>query len=441
MPFALLDSCPDLFAHHARNPARFPALLESGGGQGWDMLMAYPDSVEIFSDTHLDQFFARLNECRRAVQPASDLELDPALAHLPFRGGWLLYLGYEALRMFEPAVAAWPSTAAEDFPSAALMQIPAAVLYDKHRHQTWVYADDKDLLQALSAEMQQQTASVHDAAVRVERMEEEPAPLFLSAVEKIHAYIRAGDVFQVNLSRRWQAEVSASPQAIYHALRRVNPAPFSAIVRFSAEHTLLSASPERLFRRHGSHLETRPIAGTVARGVDAEQDTQLRAALLAHPKERAEHIMLVDLERNDLGRVCVPGSIQVDDLMGVATYAFVHHIESTVSGQLSEGVSPQELLRALFPGGTITGCPKVRTMQIIRELESSPRGAYTGSFGYLNRDGDMDMNILIRSCSMTGKQLRFSAGAGIVADSVAERELAETRAKAKGMLRALGMTA
>ena len=438
MPYALLDTWPDLFAHHAQHPVEFPVLLESGGEQGWDMLMAYPGSVERFFDDNLAQFFERLHEVWRVTQQPPDL----TLAHLPFRGGWLLYLGYEALHVFEPTVVGWTDRK-DDFPQAVLMQIPAAVLQDKVRRQTWVYADDEVMLRELCVAMQRPPRLSVDAvdAVSVVGMTEEDANLFLDAVQKIQAYITAGDVFQVNLSRRWQAKVKTSPQAIYRLLRQVNPAPFSASVRFSAEHTLLSASPERLFRRQGSRLETRPIAGTIARVTDARQDDQLRAALLAHPKERAEHIMLVDLERNDLGRVCLPGSIRVEELMGISTYAFVHHIESTVSGKLRSDIVPLDLLRALFPGGTITGCPKVRTMQIIRELESSPRGAYTGSFGYLNRDGDMDMNILIRSFAMTGDQLRFSAGAGIVADSVAVRELAETRAKARGMLRALGIVA
>jgi anthranilate synthase component 1 len=161
--------------------------------------------------------------------------------------------------------------------------------------------------------------------------------------------------------------------------------------------------------------------------------------LLAHPKERAEHIMLVDLERNDLGRICQPGSIKVEEMMGVHTYAYVHHIESSITGRLQDGVTPAQILRALFPGGTITGCPKVRTMQIIRELEQTPRLAYTGSMGYLNLDGDMDLNILIRSFMLSGNQLNLRAGAGIVADSDPERELNETRAKAKGLLKALGI--
>jgi anthranilate synthase component 1 len=164
----------------------------------------------------------------------------------------------------------------------------------------------------------------------------------------------------------------------------------------------------------------------------------MREELLRHPKERAEHIMLIDLERNDLGRVCRPGSIEVNEMMSLESYAHVHHIVSNVRGRLREGITPGEVIRALFPGGTITGCPKVRCMEVIAELEEAPRGAYTGSMGYLNRDGSADLNILIRTLVQDGEQISLRAGSGIVADSIARNELEESRAKAKGLILALG---
>jgi anthranilate synthase component 1 len=185
-------------------------------------------------------------------------------------------------------------------------------------------------------------------------------------------------------------------------------------------------------------ISTRPIAGTRRRGDSAADDEDLSSELFAHPKERAEHIMLIDLERNDLGRVCKAGTVDVDEMMVLESYAHVHHIVSNVRGDLRDEVTPGEAIAAVFPGGTITGCPKVRCMQIIDELEAAPRGAYTGSFGYLNRDGSMDLNILIRTMVKQGNQIRFRAGAGIVADSEPQAELDEARAKAEGMLRALG---
>jgi anthranilate synthase component 1 len=251
-------------------------------------------------------------------------------------------------------------------------------------------------------------------------------------------YIAAGDVYQANLSRLWQGRSSATldPVSIYRRLRAANPSPFAAIMRHG-DFALMSSSPERLMSIRGNLVSTRPIAGTRPRGATPEQDARIVRSLLDNEKERAEHVMLIDLERNDLGRVCVGGSVEVDEYMCVETYAHVHHIVSNVSGVLREEVSPIQVIRALFPGGTITGCPKVRCMEIIAELEACGRGAYTGSVGYLNRDGGCDLNILIRTMTAEGGAIRFRAGAGIVADSNAAAELAETRAKAKGLLRAL----
>ncbi len=201
---------------------------------------------------------------------------------------------------------------------------------------------------------------------------------------------------------------------------------------------MVSASPERLVSVHGREVETRPIAGTRPR-VDGDDDAARISELVGHPKERAEHVMLIDLERNDLGRVCTPGSVVVDELMTVESYPHVHHIVSNVRGELKVDASPGAVIAAVFPGGTITGCPKIRCMQIIAELEDHGRGAYTGAMGWLNRDGDMDLNILIRSAEIEASVLRFRTGGGIVIDSDPQHELDETRAKARGMLRALGV--
>jgi anthranilate synthase component I len=259
-------------------------------------------------------------------------------------------------------------------------------------------------------------------------------------VRRAREYIIAGDIFQANLSRQWTASLApeADPAALYARLRRSNPGPFAGLARWG-EQAVLSSSPERLLRIHAGLVETRPIAGTRPRGANKAADTALERELIAHPKERAEHVMLIDLERNDLGRVCVPGSVRVDELMTVESYAHVHHIVSNVRGVLREAITPGQAIAAVFPGGTITGCPKVRCMQIIAELEGVGRGAYTGALGWLNRDGDMDLNILIRSATMAGDEVAFRTGAGIVIDSDPARELDETRAKARGLLRALGL--
>jgi anthranilate synthase component 1 len=267
---------------------------------------------------------------------------------------------------------------------------------------------------------------------------EPAAEVFLDAVSAARHRIAAGDIYQANLSRRWTAQLhpDVSQAEVYRRLRETNPAPFAGLADFGA-FAIVSSSPERLVRVVGGVAETRPIAGTRPRSSAPGADEQRRRDLLANPKERAEHIMLIDLERNDLGRICESGSVAVTELMVVESYSHVHHIVSNVAGRLRSHVTPGALLKAVFPGGTITGCPKVRCMEIIQSLEPVPRGAYTGSMGYLNRDGSCDFNILIRTMLVEKDQVKFSAGSGIVADSQPERELEETQAKAKGLLLAL----
>jgi anthranilate synthase component 1 len=248
----------------------------------------------------------------------------------------------------------------------------------------------------------------------------------------------AGDVYQANLSREWTAAIPEGVDAcdLHEALSLANPGPFAGLVRWNSV-DIISSSPERLLRVRDGIASTRPIAGTRPRSDDAAQDDGLSAELFAHPKERAEHVMLIDLERNDLGRICEAGTVDVDEMMVLESYAHVHHIVSNVEGRLRDDVTPGQAIAAVFPGGTITGCPKVRCMEIIAELEQGPRGAYTGSFGYLNRDGSLDLNILIRTMVKDGQRVTFRAGSGIVADSDPQAELEETRAKAEGMLRAI----
>ncbi len=267
------------------------------------------------------------------------------------------------------------------------------------------------------------------------------AQQYKQAVGRVKEYIAAGDVFQANIARFWTLLFdSADLLALYAQLRRVNSAPFSSFVRIESDAgdlCLVSASPERLFRMHSDgEVDTRPIAGT-RRRAEGDLDDSLRAEMLLSEKERAEHIMLVDLERNDLGRVCRPGSVEVNERMTVEQYATVQHIVSNVRGRLQVGKDVVDVFKAMFPGGTITGCPKVRCMEIIHELEEGARGPYTGSLGYIAWDGSADLNILIRSFWHYEDKLCWAAGAGIVADSDPEHELLETEHKAEGLLRAL----
>lgn len=435
MSIVRLTAIPDLFKLHTSYPAHYPVLLETAAGDGWHILMAYPTQWHRYDVDQGEDFFDQFHHAWHHEHTA---RFEDA-AHLPFRGGWFVYLGYELSHTLEPGVLI-RATTSTDFPAATLMRIPAAVLVNNITHEAWLFAESDVLISQMQQDISQHSSMALPDVV-LEALTEEPEEIFLEGVSAIQRYIAAGDVFQVNLSRRWRGRVGSRncAAALYQALRSQNPAPFAGIANLGDDNYILSSSPERLVQVKSGHINTRPIAGTHPRHPQALRDAQIRDELIAHPKERAEHIMLVDLERNDLGRVCVPGSVQVDELMAVTSYQHVHHIESTVSGQLRATITPLDVVRALFPGGTITGCPKVRTMQIIREMESSPRGAYTGSMGYINLDGDFDLNILIRSFMLSGQQLEFSAGAGIVADSDAERELNETRAKAKGMLRALGI--
>ncbi len=261
---------------------------------------------------------------------------------------------------------------------------------------------------------------------------------FSDIVARAKEYIAAGDVYQVNLSQRLSAAVQTSPLAIYSVLRELNPSPFAGFFDFG-DWQLVGCSPERLVKLEKGEVQTRPIAGTIHRGASKSEDKELRLKMTTDSKERAEHIMLVDLERNDIGRVCDYGSIRADQLLVTETYSHVSHIVSNITGKLNQDRDGFDLLRACFPGGTITGCPKVRAMEIIEELEPVRRGAYTGSMGYIGFNGDLDFNIIIRTLIIKDGIAHVQAGAGIVADSDPGREYEETLHKAEALVRATTM--
>lgn len=435
-----------------RWPARYPALLESAAeapqtgehdllpiADGRWFALGADGQVRDQEGRWLGDDFAAVLDARFRAE-TGQANLSPA----PFAGGWLLYLGYETTAQFEPRLRL-PAFDAADLPVALAVRTPAACL--RHREMAgrpgvWIGHAEPGaewLLDRLRTDQGTEPAGAIDMALPpLAGISEDLADRFLTGVERILDYLRAGDVFQVNLSRAWNAQFDGAvdPCVLYRHLRRSSPAPFAALLLWQ-DSAILSASPERLLRIRGRRIDTRPIAGTRPRVSDALRDAALRSELLAHPKERAEHVMLIDLERNDLGRICQPGSVRVDELMVLESYSHVHHLVSNVSGELRAEATPGDVLRALFPGGTITGCPKVRCMEIIAELEEVGRGPYTGAIGYLDRSGAMDLNILIRSAWLQGRALGFRTGAGIVADSVPERELLETRAKAAGLLSAL----
>ncbi len=428
---------PDLADLHATNPGRYPHLLESvahGTPQArYDILFAFPGET-LTADAaggFLEAFERRWRE--NTVEPTATADTPP------FTGGWFVFLSYELGTEIEPALGAWPREST--LPVAVATRFPAAVIRDHQTRTTLLVCEAEraaELMSRLRADVETLQA-VPSRDCDVTDVAEDDPQSFLNGVERVLEYIRAGDVFQVNLSREWRARLATpvAPVELYRRLRRTNPAPFAALMTLPGNRAVISSSPERLVRVEGNIVRTRPIAGTHPRSADATEDRQLSQALLAHPKERAEHVMLIDLERNDLGRVCRPGTVRVPEFMVLESYRHVHHIVSEVRGELRDGVTPAQVIRAVFPGGTITGCPKVRCMQIIAKLERAPRGAYTGALGYINRDGGMDLNILIRTLVQDGTSIRLRAGAGIVADSIPARELEETRAKAKGLLAAL----
>ncbi len=262
---------------------------------------------------------------------------------------------------------------------------------------------------------------------------------YLRAVENVGEYIRAGDIFQVNLSQRFEADLSISPYELYQRLRKINPAPFASYLDFDGV-SVVGASPERFLKVQGDWVETRPIKVTRPRGKSEAEDRALADELLASIKDRAENVMIVDLERNDLGRVCRYGTVRVTELAILETYPTVFHLTSTVKGRLCEDKDRIDLLKATFPGGSITGAPKVRAMEIIDELEPTRRSVYTGSIGYLSFSGEMDLNIVIRTFLVKGGRAYFQVGGGIIYDSEPEAEYVETLDKAKALIQALNLS-
>ncbi len=363
-----------------------------------------------------------------------------------FVGGAVGYLSYDVVRHFERL----PATAGDDLnvPDAAFLLADTLVIFDHAKHQLIVLANahntgDPDaayddavrridqILDALAAPLpyidECPEASDGDLRSNVTRAQ------FEANVRAAKEYIAAGDAFQIVLSQRFSRRTCAPPFTIYRALRALNPSPYMFFLRFSDDLALIGASPEMMVRLEEGIATVRPIAGTRPRGRDEAEDDALAAELLADEKERAEHVMLVDLGRNDLGRVCEYGTVRVPHMMIVERYSHVMHIVSQVQGRLRAGLSAFDLLRATFPAGTLSGAPKVRAMEIIEELEGTRRGPYGGAVGYFSFDGSMDTCITIRTMLMRGDQVYFQAGAGIVADSDPAREYEETVNKARAV--------
>jgi anthranilate synthase component 1 len=369
----------------------------------------------------------------------------------PFVGGAVGFFGYDLVRTVEPL--GEPNPDPLGLPDMALMITDAMVVFDHLRHELTIlacaFADSEGGIDAAYAraaatiaEMRERlrgavpapaSPSVSEPPKFVSNMEREE---FEAAVERIVEYVHAGDAFQVVPSQRFSAPAPVEAFSVYRGLRAVNPSPYMYFLEFG-DFQIAGASPEPLVKVSGRRVETRPIAGTSPRGRSEDEDRRFAERLINDPKERAEHVMLVDLGRNDLGRVCEYGSISVDELMVVETYSHVLHIVSQVSGTLREGVSAMDVLRSALPAGTLSGAPKVRAMQIIDELEKVKRCSYGGAIGYLSWDGDLDTAIHIRTVVVKDGQLHVQAGGGTVAEAKPSYEYIESVNKAKAVFRAV----
>jgi len=383
--------------------------------------------------------------------------LDSTVNNLPCSGGAVGYLGYDLGRFVENL----PSRAVDDLflPEACLGFYDLMLALDHQTNQVFVVSNGlpesalgprlararqrmeefKTCFEAFLSRRPKLPIEVNYAPAGQNIKKNFTPGAYLKAVQRARQYIIDGDIFEVNISQRFETELAIPPFELYLRLRSVNPAPFAAYLGFG-ELAVASSSPERFLRRKGNQVETRPIKGTIRRGKTPAEDETNAQWLLNSVKNRAENMMIVDLERNDLGRVCRYGTVKVTELAILETYPTLFHLTSTVVGELKAGVDQIDLLKATFPGGSITGAPKVRSMEIIDELEPTRRSIYTGSIGYLGFDGNLDLNIVIRTFLIKGKRACFQVGGAVVFDSEPEAEYEETMVKARALFKALNVT-
>lgn len=354
---------------------------------------------------------------------------------LPFVGGAIGWLGYEAGAARDRVYPKNPD-AAPRLPALAFGIYDEALIFDHATGRATLVAADPDGLARLRALVSAPPPPDPTGYAAAPLRPDLDAAAYAEAIRRIRAYIAAGDVYQVNFTQRFTAPFSGSAAGLHARLRALSPAPHAAYLDFG-DHQIVSSTPERLLRVSGKRLETRPIKGTIARLASPAADAANRARLLASAKDHAELLMIVDLARNDLGRVAAPGSVRVEARHDLESYATVHHLVATVSAELAPGLDRFDALRALHPGGSITGAPKIRAMQIIAELEPVPRHAYTGALGYLGYDGDADLAIAIRTITCAGGLAAYHVGGGITWDSDASAEYEETLHKGRAMMQAL----
>ncbi len=421
---------------------------------GWDphlVVFVRDQGVEIWKGDKK----IRLNDVRNPLELLRDINrgFRPATKqeNIPFPGGLVGYCNYDLVRRWEPIQ--WPYSADTDSPESVFIAPKLLLIFDHLTHQVKIVmfvhlVDDESTDTAYKRAVREIDRTVlklkapllHqsvDKSFHVSRLVPNISKRgFKKAVSKAKDYIVAGDVIQVVLSQRFSANISGDPFILYRTLRSVNPSPYMFYLDYG-DTRLIGASPEVLVHLTGERIELRPIAGTRPRGATTSEDEALERELITDPKERAEHIMLVDLGRNDVGRAAVPGSVEVPRFMEVERYSHVMHIVSHVVGKLKPGLDCFDLFMSAFPAGTVTGAPKIRAMQIINELEPCPRGAYAGAVGYFGFNGDMDFCITIRTITISKDNLSIQVGAGIVYDSTPEKEFEETLKKAAGMFKAI----
>jgi para-aminobenzoate synthetase component I len=407
--------------------------LDSGGMGCYDILTAAPQRTLVLHEepARSDPFALLREQLGEQVAP---------IVNVPFAGGALGYWGYDLARKMY----ALPGIAqdAEHLPDMAVGIYDWALVLDHRQHTARLvshqrFSETAELLPQILHRLQSNPSlPPDDFRVQGKITSNFTPDSYASAFAAVQDYLKSGDCYQINLAQRFSAAASGDALAAYLTLRSLSPAPYSAFLNLP-QARILCASPERFLRVQNGSVETKPIKGTRPRSSDAQQDNQLANDLRNHPKDRAENLMIVDLLRSDLGKSCAPGSVRAPELFEVESFANVHHLVSTVEGKLAEGRDALDVLRDCFPGGSVTGAPKLRAMQIIEQLEPNRRGIYCGAIGYAGFDGNMDSNIVIRTLVYSDDEVRCWAGGGIVADSDVAAEYQETLDKASAMLELL----
>ncbi len=426
------------------NKKKYPFLLESvakGNERARYSILFCSPEIKIVKEKNINNNFLneldeewKKNKIEQGKVIIKGKEID-----IPFLGGWFVYLGYELVSEIEDSLDLPESP--YEIPTAFASRVKSAIIYDQLENILYFISEgSEESIEKMYMDYEtiKKKKKKKFLKKRIKFLKKGSDSQHKKDIKKCIEYIYQGEIFQANLSRLWEFELDSnlSESEIYRELRKTNPSPFSGLLK-KGKSCIICSSPERLVSVKNGILETRPIAGTRPRGQSGLTDIELSRELISSEKERAEHLMLVDLERNDIARVCEAGTVKVDEMMVVESYSHVHHIVSNVKGTLQKDINPGEIIAAVFPGGTITGCPKVRCIEILGDLEKIGRGPYTGSFGYISHNGNLDFNILIRSLIKENNRLFLRAGGGIVADSIPEKETLETEAKANAMLKAL----